>query len=790
MPQHDSSGRRKNIPLRGNAVMRRRLTARRYSWLPRGVGVIKWTIFAGVYLTVVFSMALLGATMRPYTLPPQRLVPAAIYASDGALLGRLESEPRRPVNLGELPPHVIHTILAAEDVRFFQHHGLDWHGIARAAWVNLRARRIVQGGSTITQQLVRMELLNDRRTLHRKLREVVLALRLERAYPKQTILERYLNIAYFGEGAYGIGAAAHVYFHKPAGKLTLAESALLAGLIRAPSAGNPHHNYPIARYRQRAILSTMQKYGWISPAQDRAARAAHLTLYRSQGVPWRAPYAVAGVRQELLRRYDPDFVYRGGLRVYTTINSDLQRAAERALAASVRAGRSRGVGNGALIAIEPDTGAIRAMVGGTDYHRSQFNRATQAHRQPGSAFKAFVYQAAYDIGLSPFDTAQDAPITIGRWSPHNYGNRYRGTVTLADALAYSLNSVSVRLVAEMSPYAVMAAAMHAGITSRLQPNLTIALGASEVTPLEMARAFATYANGGVSVDPYVITQINYGDSVLYRVKPIGRQTVKPTTAYILTKSLQGVITRGTGRRANIGRPAAGKTGTSNEYRDAWFIGYTPYLSAAVWMGNDDRRPMRGVAGGSFPAQAWANFMRAAHRRLPPTDFPPPGGVMQVTLCRDSTLLAVPACPRTMTAYLSLTNVPSGYCDLHSWVTRTVCADSGLLAKPTCPRTTETRFPYDGTPVEYCPLDHRPAPPVGPPALPPVLGAPSPPPAPEEASDQPAPPSLNEPAPQSTPPEEIPPPPAGPAEMRAASRAPALQQLLDTLFLRLFKQVRL
>ncbi|HEY3416493.1 MAG TPA: penicillin-binding transpeptidase domain-containing protein, partial [Armatimonadota bacterium] len=537
---------------------------------------------------------------------------------------------------------------------------------------------------------------------------------------------------------------------------------------------------------------------WITPAAYQNALNEHLTIYRSEGVDWLAPYAVAAVRQELLRRYDYDYVYRGGLRVYTTINPDLQQAGEQALRSAVRDGRRRGVGNGALVAIEPATGAIRALVGGVDYHQSQFNRATQAHRQPGSSFKAFVYQAAYNMGLSPLDKELDGPITIGSWSPQDYGNHYRGMVTLADALAYSLNTVAVRLVVQMSPYPVMSAAMRAGITSRLRPDLTLALGTSEVTPLEMARAFATFANNGTSVEPYLITEIDQHGTAVFRANPVTQQTVKPVTAFTLTQSLRGVITRGTGRRANIGRPAAGKTGTSNNFRDAWFIGYTPYLSTAVWMGNDDHRPMHGVAGGSYPAQAWAEFMRFAHRRLPATDFAQPPGVVQVTLCRDSGKLALPTCPRTETLYLPLANVPAGYCDLHYWVTRRICQDSGLLAKPTCPRTTVERFAYDAVPTEYCPLNHQAAPPVGSPLLPPVLAAPSPPstPAPTTRSQEPGatPPKAEMPAlespppattePQPTPPEDEPPPTAGPAEMRAAARVPVLQQIVANLLQRL------
>ncbi|MHB9134086.1 MAG: transglycosylase domain-containing protein [Armatimonadota bacterium] len=716
-------------------AQRRRLRDHQIPWPTRLKFYAIWSWLITLYTTAFLGTLFLACTLPSYRLADAPYVtPSVIYGSDGSVLAKFADENRSPVPLDKVPPHVVQAVLAAEDTRFYQHRGLDWRGMLRAAWVDIRARRLLQGGSTITQQLVRVELLDDRRTIPRKVREMILAVRVERGQSKQQILERYLNVVYFGSGAYGISSAAQTYFGKSVTHLSTAEGALLAGLIRSPGAGNPRHNSALAKRRQQAILTAMATRGWLTPTEYQRAKQEKITITPQQRTPWKAPYAIEMVREDLLARYGRDVVYRGGLTIYTTINPTMQRAAERALRHAVTAGRGRRVGNGALVAIEPSTGYIRALVGGTSFWDSEFNRAVQAHRQPGSAFKAFVYQAAIDKGYILTDRMLDAPVTAGNWSPKNYGSRYRGMVSLQDALAQSLNSVSVRLVLEMSPYSVMVAAENAGITSTLRPTLTLALGTSEVTPLEMARAFATFANNGVSVVPSLITEIRSDDQVLYRHTPIGHPTVRPVTVFQLTQGLEAVIKQGTGRRANIGRPAAGKTGTSNDFRDAWFIGYTPQLSTAVWLGNDNHSPMAGVAGGSLPAQAWAEFMRAAHRHLPPTDFPVPAGIMQVTLCAASHLPALPTCPHSYTQFLPLTRVPNQPCDLHYWVKRTVCAEGGLLPNLTCMQLKEQEFPYDEMPDSRCPINH---------ALE-IPGLTAPPPPPESATPFQPPATLPEP----------------------------------------------
>lgn len=618
-----------------------------------------------LWLTALFGTDLLLLITLIASTPPYRFrtpiqhPPTIIYSSDGEILARFTDKYRILIPLHHVPRHTVHAILAAEDARFFYHHGLDWRGMLRAAWVNMIHGHIRQGGSTITQQLVRLELLDDSRTVRRKWREVVLALRVERAYSKSEILERYLNSIYFGGGAYGIEAASRSYFGKSASALTPAESAMLAGLIRAPSDGNPRFHFAVARRRQRSVLDGMRAHGWLTTAQYRQALQAPLTVHprRSREMQWKAPYAVEMVRQELLKRYGREMTYHGGLMVYTTIDSHMQAAAERAMHEAWAAGRGRRVSAGALVALAPQTGDIKALVGGPDFWRTPFNRAIQAHRQPGSAFKAFVYLAAIQHGRLLTDRMMDAPIRIGRWSPKNYGGRYHGHVDLQTALALSLNSVAVRLTLQLGPHAVITAAHAAGISSPMEPDLSLALGSYEVTPLEMARAFSTFANGGKRVDTRLIKEVRRGTTTLFITVPAGHSSIKSCDAFLLTQGLMHVITEGTGKRASTGRPAAGKTGTSNRHRDAWFVGYTPQLCTAVWMGNDNRAPMAGVAGGSLPAPAWAHFMSNALAGKPHTAFPVPNDVTLVPIDPRTGMLAAPDCPNPVFTYVPTGRIP-------------------------------------------------------------------------------------------------------------------------------------
>ncbi|HEV8352633.1 MAG TPA: penicillin-binding protein 1A [bacterium] len=561
-----------------------------------------------------------------------------IYAANGEIVASLFRENREYVPLQQIPLSMRRAVLASEDTRFYQHVGIDLRAIGRAILSNLRAGRLSEGGSTITQQLARNRFLTPDRTFGRKLAEIVLAVEIERRLSKDEILERYLNEVYFGQGAYGIEMAARVYFGKGARDLTLDESALLTGLIRAPSLYSPYRNPDAAKAQQRIVLKRMANLGYITTADAHAAMAAPIALAheRNAGLTAvRAPYFVTYLLPYLIERYGADVLYRGGLRIYTTLDLRMQIAAERAVRDGLDAARARGlrVWQGALVAIDPRTGSIRAMIGGYDYERSQFNRAWQARRQAGSAFKPFVYTAAVEQGWRPSKILYDTPLRYGGvggepWVPRNYDRRYRGAVTLRYALEHSINVPAIKTIAEIGPERVVDVARRMGIASPLRPDLTLALGSSEVTPLEMASAFGTLAAVGVRAEPIALVRvIDRTGKVLEESRPIRHPALEPDVALQMTDLLKGVILRGTGRGAAIGRPAAGKTGTSDDYRNAWFIGYTPQLSAAVWVGNDDNSPMRTVVGGTLPAGIWASFMRVALEDQPPDDWEVPEGVV-------------------------------------------------------------------------------------------------------------------------------------------------------------------
>ncbi len=645
MSQHESRGDAQHESSPAGTASNTELAARQRSgrpWYTRIACWIGWSSFALIFAGVLLGIAFFAATLHPVILPPLPSAPSLVYSSDGLPMAQIFNEVSLPVKLADVPMHTIYAVLAAEDAHFFEHNGLDWHGLLRAGWVNLQSFHFSQQSRTITQQLVRMNLLTGRPSLWRDVREGILAVRLERAYDKYTLLERYLNTVYFGSGVYGIGAAAKFYFNKPVNQLTPAESAVLAGLISSPGEGNPRDNVQIPR--QRAILAAMQRHQWLSPEDYADAVSETLVIQPQRVTPWPHPYVVDAVRQQLMARYGQDVVYQQGLAVYTTIDPRLQYAAEKALSDAINAGKALHVSTGALAAIEPHTGAIRALVGGVNYQQSQYNRALLAHRQAGSAFKVFVYQAAIDNGHFLYEQALDAPVTVDGWTPKNLGDHYLGMVNLRTALAQSLTSVAVRLTQELTPPAVAAAAHRSGITGPLPADASIVLGNAEVTPLQMAQVFATYANDGASIEPSLITEIRLGNRVLFRQQPVVRQSVDPATAFLLTQGLKQVLLQGTGKHADLGQPAAGMPGASSDAGDAWFIGYTPNLSTAVWLGNDDHRPMLGVEGETLPAQAWSAFMHQAHLGLPISDFSVPAQVKLVSLCADSHQLALPVCP--------------------------------------------------------------------------------------------------------------------------------------------------
>jgi penicillin-binding protein 1A len=533
------------------------------------------------------------------------------YATRGEMAGT-------SIPLREMPPHLPKAFIAIEDRRFYSHNGIDPLGLVRALAANLLHRAVSQGGSTITQQLAKNLFLTQERTVTRKVEEVFLALWLEHKFNKKQILELYLNRIYFGAGAYGVEAAAQRYFGKSARQVTLAESALLAGLIKSPSRLAPTHNYKGAERRAQLVLAAMASAGFINEQSAKVAMINPPVIVKSAGSS--AHYVadwVMDVLNDLIGRVEDDII------VETSIDPVLQVAAEKAVVDELnQKGDKFGVEQGALVAMSPD-GAVRALVGGRDYSESQFNRAVTAKRQPGSAFKPFVYLTAIERGLTPDTVREDKPIALKGWRPENYNREYFGFVTLRQALAMSLNTVSVRLTLEVGPQAVVRTAYRLGIASKLEPNLSIALGTSEVSVLELVSAYVPLANGGMAIIPHVVERVRTLDGrTLYARAPasLGRVIDARHIAMMNTMMRETLLT-GTARKAELpGWPAAGKTGTSQDFRDAWFIGYTSHLIAGIWLGNDDSSPTRKTTGGGLPVEVWSRFMKAAHQRVPVADL--------------------------------------------------------------------------------------------------------------------------------------------------------------------------
>jgi len=524
------------------------------------------------------------------------------------------------VTLKEMSPWLPKAVVATEDRRFYSHFGIDPVGLIRAAVTNLRSGHIVQGGSTITQQLAKTVFLTPERSLSRKIREALLALWLEHHFSKDQILEIYLNRVYLGAGTYGADAAAHRYFAKSAAQLNLYESAVIAGLLKAPTRFNPTRDKEKTTARAAQVLDLMVETGAIDQPQASAAEKSGAELNKvalaQPGGRYFADWVADQVR-DFAGTADRDLTVR------TTLDPRMQSAAEASVAdVLTRHGLQDVVSEGALVAMTPD-GAVRAMVGGRDYNESQFNRATQAQRQPGSAFKPFVYLAGIEAGLRPEDRFIDGPLQIGNWRPHNYTNRYLGEVTVAEAIAESINTVAVQVAQRAGIPQVIAVANRLGITSDLAQDASIALGTNEVNLLELVSAYAPFANGGTGVLAYGITEITdtSGRIVYHRSGSGPGQVVSPGEVGIMNQLLTGVIAHGTGKAAAMPRPAAGKTGTTQDYKDAWFIGYTADLVAGVWLGNDDNTPMNKVTGGSLPAPAWKSFMLAATQRMPVKPLP-------------------------------------------------------------------------------------------------------------------------------------------------------------------------
>ena len=593
------------------------------------IGMILFVMIVGV------GCGFLTASLNTRSNLAEDIVPPAssqIYDIHGNEIANIHAaENRRPIGINEIPKNLQNAFIAVEDNRFYDHVGIDPRGIIRAVWANIRGRTVTEGGSTITQQLAKNAYLTQDRTLKRKVQEVFLALQLERQYTKQEILELYMNQIYFGQGAYGVQAAAQTYFGKDAKDLTLNECAMLAGIPKSPNYYSPINNMDAAMERKAVVLDQMVKYGYISDSEAASTKKEPLHIAKSTNDGGKnASYFVDYVLQLLAEKYGYDAIYKDGLKIYTTIDMDMQAAAEAAMKnLPTYFTDANGIvqPQGALVAIDPHTGYIKAMVGGRG--TDQFNRATQAVRQPGSAFKPFVFAAALENKYTPESIIEDKPLKVGTWEPQNYSRNFSGKVRLRDVVRWSLNVPTVRIAQDIGIDKAIYYAQEMGISTFVldgatnDRNLATALGGMTrgVTPLELTSAYGTFANRGIHVKPVAILRVvSRTGKVLEEAERKEKSVMSADNAAALTAMLEDVIRRGTGTRANIGRPAAGKTGTTSDYHDAWFVGYTPDLVAGVWIGNDSVSDLHGMSGGLTPAVIWQAFMQKAHAGLPVRSF--------------------------------------------------------------------------------------------------------------------------------------------------------------------------
>ncbi len=680
-----------------------------------------WKLFLSVVVIAIFGSAgvVFGVVqwLRKDMVSPQSLtaiqqpVKTLVFDSKGRVLHEFYKENRSPVPLKQIPRHLINATIATEDRSFYQHWGVDLWGITRAAVTDVLHMRRAQGGSTITQQLARNVLGTYERTWSRKLRETVFAIELERNYTKDQILELYFNQIYFGEGAYGVETAAKTYFGKSLRELSLAECALLAGIPANPSVYSPRRRPAAARARRAKVLRNMLSTRAITQVEYNNAMAQPLGVTPVRYSNDRAAYFVEMVRLHLDEKYGSSAVYEGGLHVYTTLDMDLQSIAERAVEKqlsslearlkprntlanyvppaatdSARAGQKTPYLQGALVAIDPRTGYIRALIGGREWNHSNFNRATQARRQPGSAFKPFVYVAAMDNGFRPTDIIVDEPVSFPGgngelYQPGNYDRQYRGPVTLRYALQQSINIPAIKLLRKVGTSLVGSYARRMGIRSPIGQNLSLALGSSEVTLLELTSAYGVFADRGIRNDPQFVLKVeDKNGTVLEKSSPRPVEVLSEETASVMTSMLQSVMDHGTGypaRALGFTNPAAGKTGTMDEYMDAWFVGFVPSLVCGVWVGYDEKKTIGpAMTGAAAALPAWTDFMIGAARGRPVEDFPLPAGSTSREICAETGMLATVNCPAVTTEIFSEGAEPTEACSAHP----------GPLLKPSVPGT--------------------------------------------------------------------------------------------------------
>jgi penicillin-binding protein 1A len=617
-----------------------------------GTGVIALLLGSAVGVAALWAF-----TVLPRSLPNvaalesfQPMQGTKIYDDNDELITELHVERRIFVPLVHIPRALRDAVLATEDRRFYQHWGIDPIGVGRAIWQNYRRGRVVEGGSTITQQLTKVLFLTPDKSLERKLKEAVLALELERRYSKDRILEMYLNQIYFGHGAYGVEAAARTYFGKSVSEVNVREGALLAGLPRAPSAYSPFDHADAAKRRREVVLRRMVDYGALKEQEAKRIARSDLGLIPPERRRTTGQYFLDYVQQTLEAKYGADMVFKGGLNVYSTLNPPMQLAAEQALRDGLRAleGRSKTAKpgehpEGAVITIEPSTGYVRALVGGYDFFRSEFNRAVQARRQPGSAFKPFVYIAALESGFTPASRVDDSPVSyaVGGgnvWKPENYDRKFRGPTTLQQAIEESVNVVTVKLQERIGVNRTVQVARRLGVTSPIAVNLSLALGTSDLTLLEMTSAYGVLANEGILMPPTTIRYVtNAQGQLLEEHVPQGREALPPEMAYVVTHMLRGVVERGTGQAAKaLGRPIAAKTGTTNDYSNAWFVGFTPKLATGVWVGYDRPRSLgKDETGSRVAVPIWVAYMGKVLGDSPKEDFAVPERVVLLPIDLDA-----------------------------------------------------------------------------------------------------------------------------------------------------------
>ncbi len=612
-----------------------------------------WGVIIVSALVVFIGAALAGTSLIYYVILKELPSIAAlkdyrpsittrVYADNNELIDEFYLEDRKVIKYEEIPKMVIQAFVAAEDARFFQHGGFDMQSISRAFFKNLEAGRIVQGGSTITQQVAKSLYLSSEKSYMRKIKEALLAYKIDRYLTKEEIITLYLNHIYLGHGTYGVEAAAQGYFGKSARNLTLPEAALLAGLPKAPNNYSPYLHPDRAYQRQAYVLNRMFEDGYISDAEKSRALSTQVRLRSIKPKDKIAPYFIENIRRYIQEKYGSDVLYKEGLEVHTTLNIQMQKAARDAVEQGLKEMEERekyepGKVQGALLAMEAKTGAIRAMVGGRDFQRSEFNRATQSRRQPGSAFKPLIYTAAFDKGMTPTTVIVDSPLIYpdpqqpdGVWKPQNFDMKFLGPTTLHNALIHSRNIITIKVLEEIGVDYAAAYAANLGITSPISRNLSLALGTSGVTLQELVRAYGVLANGGKRVQPYFIKKIvDRTGHVFEETQPKEEQVIDPRIAFMTSHVMQDVVESGTGQRVRkLGRPVAGKTGTTDDTRDAWFMGFTPSLVAGVWVGFDQERPMgRQEVGGRAAAPIWLYFAEKALQGTPIELFPVPEGIV-------------------------------------------------------------------------------------------------------------------------------------------------------------------